>query len=89
MSNKQGLVTAAIRGARLSKAPYDMFGVRVTCTVVGGSVGAVTGQAGWHLEFQSPAHTNSNTAAACQSTGPDHDPLGGASDTVNTWPSTI
>ena len=41
-------------GSRLNKAPYDMFGVRVSCTGVSGWVGAVTGQAGGRLEFQYP-----------------------------------
>ena len=31
---EQGLVRAAIRGACLTKAPYEMLQVRVSCTLV-------------------------------------------------------
>ena len=67
--NEQGLAMAASRGARLTKAPYN---ITCSCILVAGWVGAVVGQAGGHMEFQLPSHQRCcailSAAAACRST---------------------
>ena len=42
---EQGLVKAVDRGARLTKAPYDMPVGRISCTVVGRWLGILAGKA--------------------------------------------